>query len=254
MNAARAVCLLIVIFGSASSYAQTPRPVEENVTPAGDQSVNATIGSQQATGQKEVERLQGEVELLRAELNRLRSVVERDLKDRSTLATQASQAPVTDALPDNDKTKGTSGTTQRNAAAQTQVRPQSTAAPENRRIAVATKAQGGDLSGAGNLLRTDRLTIGGYGDFQFRQSSISERADGGGTPTFQNTRLVLGIAAVLAEKQNIVFNSEIEYEFGSKEIDVEQAYVEWKARPEFALRGALSCLPSGALTSITIRI
>lgn len=239
MNAARAVCLLIVIFGSASSYAQTPRPVEENVAPAGDQSVSAALGSQQAAGQKEVERLQGEVEQLRAELNRLRLVVERDLKDRSAVATQASQAPVTDALPDTDKTKGTSGTTQRNAAAQTQVSPQSTAAPENRRIAVATKAQGGDLSGAGNLLRTDRLTIGGYGDFQFRQSSISERADGGGTPTFQNTRLVLGIAAVLAEKQNIIFNSEIEYEFGSKEIDVEQAYVEWKARPEFALRGGI---------------
>lgn len=239
MNAARAVCLLIVIFGSASSYAQTPPAGAKNIAPAGDQSVSATIGSRQATGQKEVERLQCEVEQLRAELNRLRSIVEMDLKDRSAVAAQASQAPVTDALPDNDKTKGMSGTTQRNAAAQTQVSPQSTAAPENRRIAVATKAQGGDLSGAGNLLRTDRLTIGGYGDFQFRQSSISERADGGGTPTFQNTRLVLGIAAVLAEKQNIIFNSEIEYEFGSKEIDVEQAYVEWKARPEFALRGGI---------------
>ncbi|HLR06488.1 MAG TPA: hypothetical protein VK117_11785, partial [Pyrinomonadaceae bacterium] len=113
------------------------------------------------------------------------------------------------------------------------------AAPDSARIAVATKAQGGDLSGAGNLLRTDRITIGGYGDFQFRQSSISERADGGGTPTFQNTRLVLSVAAVLAEKQNIIFNSEIEYEFGSREIDVEQAYVEWKARPEFGFRGGI---------------
>ena len=72
-----------------------------------------------------------------------------------------------------------------------------------------------------------------------RSSSVSERADGGGTPTFQNTRLVLGIAAVLAEKQNIVFNSEIEYEFGSREIDVEQAYIEWKVRPEFAFRGGI---------------
>ncbi len=241
MKSVRAVCLLMVIFGTASGYAQTPPAVAENIAPAGDQSVSVAIGSQQrqAIGQKEVERLQSEVELLRAELNRLRSVVERDLKNRNPVAAQASQAPVTDALPDNDKTDIASGTTQRNAATQAQISPQSTAAPENRRIAVATKAQGGDLSGAGNLLRTDRLTIGGYGDFQFRQSSISERADGGGTPTFQNTRLVLGIAAVLAEKQNIVFNSEIEYEFGSKEIDVEQAYVEWKARPEFALRGGI---------------
>src|SRR6266567_2419310 len=118
--------------------------------------------------------------------------------------------------------------------------PQSNSAPiVDPKTAIATKAQGGDLSGAGNLLRTERITIGGYGDFQFRESSISERADGGGTPTFQNTRLVLGIAAVLAEKQNIVFNSEIEYEFGSREIDVEQAYVEWKVRPEFAFRGGI---------------
>src|SRR5436190_726275 len=106
-------------------------------------------------------------------------------------------------------------------------------------FALKSKSQGGDLSGSGNLLRTDRITIGGYADFQFRQSSISERADGGGTPTFQNTRLVLGIAAVLAEKQNILFNSEIEWEFGSHEIDVEQAYIEWKVRPELAFRGGI---------------
>lgn len=95
------------------------------------------------------------------------------------------------------------------------------------------------MSGAGNLLRTDRLTISGYGEFQYRDAPISERADGGGTPTFINPRLVLGIAAVLSEKQNIIFNSEIEYEFGSREIDVEQAFVEWKVRPEFAFRGGI---------------
>ena len=44
---------------------------------------------------------------------------------------------------------------------------------------------------------------------------------------------------MLAEKQNIVFNSEIEYEFGAREIDVEQAYVEWRVRPQFAFRGGI---------------
>ncbi len=116
---------------------------------------------------------------------------------------------------------------------------QSTSVNDNPRIAIATKAQGGDLSGAGNLLKTDRITIGGYGEIQYRDAPISERADGGGTPTFINPRFVLGIAAVLSEKQNIVFNSEIEYEFGSKEIDVEQAFVEWRIRPEFAIRGGI---------------
>jgi hypothetical protein len=49
----------------------------------------------------------------------------------------------------------------------------------------------------------------------------------------------LGIAALLAEKQNIVFNSEIEYEFGSREIDIEQAYIEWKIRSDLAVRGGI---------------
>jgi hypothetical protein len=146
-----------------------------------------------------------------------------------TDVSNAQQAkPATDQTAKQDAAKG-----------QSKGAPQSTAAPENSRLALTSKAQGGDLSGAGNLLRTDRITIGGYGDFQFRQSSINERADGGGTPTFQNTRMVLGIAAVLAEKQNIIFNSEIEYEFGSREIDIEQAYVEWKIRPQFAFRGGI---------------
>jgi hypothetical protein len=183
--------------------------------------------SQQAAPQQpqqgEVEQLRGEVQQLRGEIERLRSLVEK----KGTGEPGAEQQPEAAAQP-----RPSSQATIKGA-------PQSTAAPENPRLAVATKAQGGDLSGAGNLLRTDRITIGGYGDFQFRQSSVSERADGGGTPTFQNTRLVLGIAAVLAEKQNIVFNSEIEYEFGSREIDVEQAYVEWKVRPEFAFRGGI---------------
>src|SRR5207244_632481 len=164
----------------------------------------------------EVQRLRGEVEQLRNELERLRSLVE--TKTGGTAATPQPSPAETDRTATSQSTSPV---------------------PDKRAVAVATKAQGGDLSGAGNLLRTDRITIGGYGDFQFRESSISERADGGGTPTFQNTRFVLGIAAVLAEKQNIVFNSEIEYEFGSREIDVEQAYLEWRVRPQFAFRGGI---------------
>jgi hypothetical protein len=117
--------------------------------------------------------------------------------------------------------------------------PQYSGQPNDPELAMATKANGGDLSGLGNLLRTQRITLGGYGDFQFRQSSLNERNDGGGTPTFQSTRFVLGIAAVLAKKQNIVFNSEIEYELGASEIDVEQAFVDWKMRPEFSFRGGI---------------
>ncbi|HXU07875.1 MAG TPA: hypothetical protein VN743_02680, partial [Blastocatellia bacterium] len=179
----------------------------------------------------DVEQLRAEVDKLRVEIERLKSLVETtaklrapNAKDASTRAAAQTDDQANQQDPAKTPLKGS---------------PQSTSPAEDSRLALTSKAQGGDLSGAGNLLRSDRITIGGYGDFQFRQSSISERADGGGTPTFQNTRLVLGIAAVLAEKQNIVFNSEIEYEFGSHEIDIEQAYVEWRMRPEFAFRGGI---------------
>src|SRR5262245_22864853 len=187
--------------------------------------------------QTEVERLRREVDQLRAELERLRLIVE---KGETATPGSGQNAAQLAPQPANPKSGQTETNRQQRAVQTTPLPgPQSTAVSDNPRIAIAPKAQGGDLSGAGHLLRTDRITIGGYGDFQFRQASLNERADGGGTPTFQFTRLVLGIAAVLAEKQNIIFNSELEYEFGSKEIDVEQAFVEWKLRPEIALRGGI---------------
>ena len=176
--------------------------------------------SEGTASKSELQEVKDEVKTLKTQIERLEAIIESQAKSPEGAPPQASQQIF-------ETQQSATGTTQ------------STAVPENPRIAIATKAQGGDLSGAGNLLRTDRITIGGYGDFQFRESSISERADGGGTPTFQNTRFVLGVAAVLAERQNIVFNSEIEYEFGSREIDLEQAFVEWKVRPEFAFRGGI---------------
>src|SRR5262249_20639546 len=46
-------------------------------------------------------------------------------------------------------------------------------------------------------------------------------------------------------KQNITFNSEIEYELGTSEIDVEQAFISWRARPEFDFRGGIIVPPIG---------
>jgi len=188
----------------------------------------------------EVEQLRGEVDRLRGEIERLRSLVESAVKTREAGSREVSADPAVSVVTNNQENKSLAQQPAQKDESKDQSKraPQSTATPQPR-VAVASKSQGGDLSGAGNLLRTDRITIGGYGDFQFRESSISERADGGGTPTFQSTRVVLGIAAVLAEKQNIVFNSEIEYEFGSREIDFEQAYVEWRIRPQFAFRGGI---------------
>ncbi len=186
----------------------------------------------------EVDLLRAEVEQMRKEIERLRGLVELGNAGSKNEKSQASAMNAGVAAEQSNQQEKPAPA-KKDAEKLRQGASQSTAAPDHPGVAIASKAQGGDLSGAGNLLRTDRITIGGYGDFQFRQSSINERADGGGTPTFQNTRLVLGVAAVLAEKQNILFNSEIEYEFGSREIDIEQAYVEWKMRPELAFRGGI---------------
>jgi hypothetical protein len=218
-------------------------------SPALSQSVSETASSQakvmderacarataNTTSPAELERLRGEVGQLRAEIARLRYLVEAAMKGQEATALDASSTKPAAAARETTQQE-TRHPDPQAAKDQSKTLPELTPGPEQ---ALTSKAQGGDLSGAGNLLHTDRITIGGYGDFQYRQSSINERADGGGTPTFQNTRLVLGIAAVLAEKQNIVFNSEIEYEFGSREIDVEQAYVEWRLRPQFAFRGGI---------------
>ncbi|MCA1816111.1 MAG: hypothetical protein LC746_06835, partial [Acidobacteria bacterium] len=178
----------------------------------------------------EVEQLRGEVRQLRDEIERLRALVGKSAQTSNASAT-------TDAQP-ADATAASSSEAGAPPSPATRP-PQSTPAPDERRVAVATKAQGGDLAGAGNLLRTDRITIGGYGDAQLRGSGVNEKADGGGTPTFAAPRLVLGVAATLSEKHNILFNSEIEYEFAGREVEVEQAFLEWKLRPEFAFRGGV---------------
>ena len=210
------LAVLVILLASTSLRAQTSVPASPSRSAViASKSSDDGASADESSPQHQVEQMRSEINRLRVEVERLRVLVEA----KETGPTIASIPPPVAPAP--------------------AVSSPANAAPDNARIAVATKAQGGDLSGAGNLLRTDRITIGGYGDFQFRQSSINERADGGGTLTFQNTRFVLSLAAVLAEKQNLVFNSEIEYEFGSRELDVEQAYVEWKVRPQFAFRGGI---------------
>src|SRR2546425_11711961 len=226
-----------------SGCSQSARPAHLDGEAAAVHKENLSKATSQPRTSTEAEQLRSEIGQLRAEIERLRSLVEAAVKKPSS-GLSASQVVMSDASTMERSEAEQQPVTGKPAAQkdpkdQSKGSPQSTAVPEHPKVALTSKAQGGDLSGAGNLLRTDRITIGGYGDFQFSQSSISERADGGGTPTFQNTRMVLGIGAVLAEKQNIFFNSEIEYEFGSREIDVEQAYVEWKARPQFAFRGGI---------------
>jgi hypothetical protein len=190
----------------------------------------------------------GEIQQLRKEVNELGEDVKRlhallDAKRRSEMAA-APAAQTSPAVQPAAQTPSASEEA-RQAAAEDKGLPLYTGRSDDPRIAMATKAHGGDLSGAGNLLRTDRVTVGGYGDFQFRTPGLNERADGGGTSTFQSTRFVLGVAAVLSQKQNVTFNSEIEYELGTSEIDVEQAFISWRMRPEFDFRAGIIVPPLG---------
>src|ERR1700730_1009120 len=203
---------------------------------AAQQQSNAASAQEQNASSKEVDQLRKEVGELREDLKRLHALLESRATASESASAPAPQpsAAVQPAIPSAD----VAAQAAKPAPGETGV-PQYTGRSDDPGVAMATKAHGGDLSGAGNLLRTDRVTVGGYGDFQFRTPSLSERADGGGTSTFQSTRLVLGIGAVLSQKQNIVLNSEIEYELGSHEIDVEQAFIDWRVRPEFSFRGGI---------------
>src|SRR5207253_9614356 len=100
----------------------------------------------------EVERLRDEVQQLRGEVERLRTLVESAKPQPAAQAAGERTEQSTSQLNQSTTQVESTGATQR-AAAQ-----------DITRVAVATKAQGGDLAGAGNLLRTDRITIGGYGD------------------------------------------------------------------------------------------
>ena len=203
---------------------------------AAQQESSSAPAQDQNRPSNEVDQLRKEVKELREDLKRLHALLE-----SRTGASETANAPAPQPAAAAQPTVQPA-----NAAAQT-AKPSTeesglplyTGRSNDPGVAMATKAHGGDLSGVGNLLRTDRVTVGGYGDFQFRTPSLSERADGGGTSTFQSTRFVLGIGAVLSQKQNIVFNSEIEYELGTSEIDVEQAFIDWRVRPEFNFRGGI---------------
>jgi hypothetical protein len=194
----------------------------------------------------------GDVQQLRKEMNELRETMKR-------MQALLEQNHIVDSTPANAAPSASQPAPAVQPASQapqqtnppSRVPPKSeglplyTARPDTPDVALATKAHGGDLSGSGDLLRTERVTIGGYGDFQFRTPALNERADGGGSGTFQSTRFVVGMAAVLSQKQNITLNSEIEYELGTREIDVEQAFVSWRVRPEFDFRGGIIVPPIG---------
>ncbi len=120
------------------------------------------------------------------------------------------------------------------------------------------KSQGGQFAGSEGLFKTDRVKIGGYADFRFVTRSLDdgielqEEIDGIGSgadtadfsrSTFHMPRLVIGVAAAITEK--LLFNSEIEYEFGGDETEVEQAYLEYRLHKAFNPRAGIIIAPLG---------
>ncbi len=193
--------------------------------------------------ENEVKQLRAEVSELQASVKRLEALLTKYVTNEpavaptaESLVTATAAAQPSSAVPIQAKAESRTGEVGID---------QYTGRTTDASVAMATKEHGGDLSGAGNLLRTDRVAVGGYGDFQFRTPALNERADGGGSDTFQSTRFVLGIAAVLSQKQNITLNSEIEYELGASEIDVEQAFLSWRVKPEFDFRAGIIVPPIG---------
>ena len=61
------------------------------------------------------------------------------------------------------------------------------------------------------------VKLGGYGEFEYEDTE-------GKSSTFDNHRLVLKVTSALTKWMR--FNSEIEYEHGTKEIELEQAYMD----------------------------
>ncbi len=200
---------------------------------------------EQAASAEEVQQLRKDVSDLREAVKRLEALLEARSGSATAPAPAAPSAQPSVAAGVQPTSEAAEPAVQASKPTPESGFPQYTGRSTDPSVAMATKAQGGDLSGAGNLLRTDRIAVGGYGDFQFRTPSLNERADGGGSDTFQSTRFVLGVAAVLSQKQNITLNSEIEYELGSHEIDIEQAFVSWRVKPEFDFRAGIIVPPIG---------
>ncbi len=149
---------------------------------ADQQKSSGESAREQNSVSKEVDQLRKEVHELREDLKRLHALLESHAagSEAASVAAPQPDATVQPAIPSS----GIVPQGEPRAPGATGV-PQYTGRSDDPGVAMATKAHGGDLSGAGNLLRTDRVTVGGYGDFQFRTPTLSERADGGGTSTFR---------------------------------------------------------------------
>ncbi len=137
--------------------------------------------------------------------------------------------------------------------------PSPTPLPTTIDMLIQPKLAGGQFSGAQGLYRSERVKVGGYMDFRYqtrgiddgfeiRESADQEHPDETDITNFKRSgftapRLITGIAAAITD--HLVFNSEIEFEFGGVEVEVEQAYVEYRFNRSFNVRTGVFTPPLG---------
>src|SRR3954451_116622 len=98
------------------------------------------------------------------------------------------------------------------------------------------------------------VSIGGYGEFLYQNFAASreDEAPSGLTDRVDALRAIIYVGYKFSDQ--VLFNSETEFEHGSTEdggsVAVEVAYLDYRIRPELGLRGALVLAPMGFLNEI----
>lgn len=222
---------------------------------------------------KTVRKDAAEIEQMRSQLQQAQQRIEEMQRQMDEMRAMLKQiAATSNASRENNSVVAATGVTRANSSAS----PDATTAPGETIVAVEPAqdktqqqptidklikpvSEGGQFHGSEGLLKTDRVKVGGYMDFRFVtrgiddgneiRNNIAEANSGNILNTnfkrtsFTSPRLVVGIAAALTDK--LLFNSEIEFEFGGKETEIEQAYLEYRFHRMFNLRGGIITPPLG---------
>jgi hypothetical protein len=98
------------------------------------------------------------------------------------------------------------------------------------------------------------VSIGGYGEFLYNNFAGRRQDDApsGLTDQIDALRAVLYVGYKFSDK--VLFNSEVEFEHGSTEdggaVSVEFAYLDYRIKPTFGVRGGLLLAPMGLINEI----
>jgi hypothetical protein len=98
------------------------------------------------------------------------------------------------------------------------------------------------------------VSIGGYGEFLYNNFAGSRQDDApsGLTDQIDALRAIIYVGYKFSDK--VLFNSEVEFEHGSTEdggaVSVEFAYLDYRIKPTFGIRGGLLLAPMGLINEI----